>query len=536
MKPNIHSSDWFKGAFILTLGALITKILSAVYRIPFQNIVGDTGFYIYQQVYPFYGVVAAVSTYGFPVVLSKLYMEMKMEEDYTGLSNLLRSSFFFLSSIGIVSFFFLFIGADSIASLMGDPELSKLLKVIAFSFLISPLVALLRGIFQGEGSMIPTAVSQVGEQLIRVSTILITAVAFTYQGFSLYTIGAGAMFGSITGGLISLLLLFYYYKKGSYTFSFLRPVFYHKKSHKKLYKKLIFEGLTISISSMLLILVQLADSLNLYVGLVSSGINSDTAKALKGIYDRGQPLIQMGTVLTTSMALTLVPFITREKIKNNRKQLVEKIQLSLTIGLFIGAGATVGLLSIMNETNTMLFKNANGSTVLSILTCIILLNAIIVTATAILQGLGYSLYPAVVILGSFFIKYSLNKQLVESYGTIGASVASIITFIIIMILLLWRLACVIKKPLMNKKSVMTIFFGACMMFLVLKLYLLLTGLCAVFIHHDRLFSSFQAMSGVVIGGIIYLFIVIRANIFKQEELILLPFGSKLSLFLPTKRR
>ena len=41
-----------KGALILSIASLIAKILSAVYRIPFENIVGNTGFYVYQQVYP----------------------------------------------------------------------------------------------------------------------------------------------------------------------------------------------------------------------------------------------------------------------------------------------------------------------------------------------------------------------------------------------------------------------------------------------------------------------------------------------------
>ncbi|WP_052352733.1 oligosaccharide flippase family protein [Neobacillus dielmonensis] len=51
-----------RGAFILTAAAMITKIFSAIYRIPFQNIVGDIGFYIYQQIYPFYGMAVVLST------------------------------------------------------------------------------------------------------------------------------------------------------------------------------------------------------------------------------------------------------------------------------------------------------------------------------------------------------------------------------------------------------------------------------------------------------------------------------------------
>ena len=43
-----------QGALVLSLAAFIAKILSAVYRVPFQNMVGNTGFYVYQQVYPIY--------------------------------------------------------------------------------------------------------------------------------------------------------------------------------------------------------------------------------------------------------------------------------------------------------------------------------------------------------------------------------------------------------------------------------------------------------------------------------------------------
>lgn len=534
MKPNIHLNTWFKGAFILTIGALITKVLSAAYRIPFQNIVGDTGFYIYQQVYPFYGIVATVSTYGFPVVFSKIYLEMKLEGNKEGIARLVKSAFFLLFCISTLSFLFLFFCSDILAEWMGDKGLSLLLKVISFSFLFFPFSTSLKGIFQGEGDMLPIAVSQVGEQLMRVGTILIAATVLVSYGASLYTVGAGAMLGSVTGGLISLLVLFYYYKKRNialYKLSLVQGGY-----NKDLYKRIIFEGFTISISSMLLVLMQLADSLNLYGQLVLSGIESENAKALKGIYDRGQPLIQMGTILSTSIALTLVPFITGEKLKDNKKELIEKIKLSLKIGLFIGLGATMGLLGIIKETNMMLFENANGSSVLASLTFLIFLNAIISTCTAILQGLGYSLYPAIIIFGSFFVKYGLNIVLIAKYGTLGAGISSDITLFLIMVLLVGKLMSVINKSLVDKKSIGVVLYGAILMFILLRLYLYITDFMEPVFHSIRVLASFQAISGVVIGGIIYLFMVIKAGVFKEQDLYLLPFGSKLSFFLPKKRR
>ena len=63
---------FMKGASILTISAIIVKLLGAVYRVPFQNLVGDKGFYIYQQVYPFIGIFIVWTSYGFAVAVSKL--------------------------------------------------------------------------------------------------------------------------------------------------------------------------------------------------------------------------------------------------------------------------------------------------------------------------------------------------------------------------------------------------------------------------------------------------------------------------------
>src|SRR4051812_6959811 len=172
MKSVNQSKALFRGAFILMLAALITKILSAFYRIPFQNIVGDIGFYIYQQVYPFYGIAIVLSTTGFPVVISKLYAEQKEKGDDEQSRLLLFVSFIYLQLFGFLCFFILYFGAESIAVWMNDPHLAILLRVVSIVFLMFPMASILRGYYQGIGDMVPTALSQVGEQTIRVGTIL----------------------------------------------------------------------------------------------------------------------------------------------------------------------------------------------------------------------------------------------------------------------------------------------------------------------------------------------------------------------------
>jgi len=124
MKPADQTGTLLKGAFALTLAAVVTKILSAVYRVPFQNIVGDIGFYIYQQIYPIYAFALVLSTYGFPVVLSKLYTERKNSGGREDVHRLLVVSGGFIFVICAVFFFILYFGARRLAVLMGDPELA----------------------------------------------------------------------------------------------------------------------------------------------------------------------------------------------------------------------------------------------------------------------------------------------------------------------------------------------------------------------------------------------------------------------------
>ncbi len=157
---------------VLTIAALITKILSAVYRVPFQNIVGDVGFYIYQQVYPFYGIAIALSTYGFPVIISKMVAEKLEEQDEEGAKRVALTSFLFLSTVGFIWFIGVYFGAEFIAGWMGDPLLTPLIQVISLSFLLLAPLSVMRGYYQGKENMVPTAVSQVVEQTIRVTTIL----------------------------------------------------------------------------------------------------------------------------------------------------------------------------------------------------------------------------------------------------------------------------------------------------------------------------------------------------------------------------
>ncbi|MFE3975807.1 MULTISPECIES: oligosaccharide flippase family protein [unclassified Peribacillus] len=531
-KPYKTSNELFRSALILSVAAIIVKVLSAAYRIPYQNIAGDIGFYIYQQVYPFYGVAFTLSTLGFPVVISKLIAERESSKNNFAVKDILVTSFIVLSSIGIMMFAALFLGADWIAGWMKDPNLASLLRITAYSYLLMPISSVLRGYFQGINDMIPTASSQVAEQCIRVLTILVLSTIFVYQGYSHYVVGKGAVFGSITGGITGLVLLIVFVILKEEWKLFLRmnikPVNFIKIS-----KVLVFQGLAFCITGLILILFQFVDSLHLYSLLRDTGMGEKEAKEWKGVYDRGQPLLQLGTVVANSFALALVPVISGFVKKKSEQELLNKIKLALRVSTTIGLAAAIGLLVTIKPVNQMLFTDAKGTITLAIFSLSILFTSIIMAEAAVLQSLGYSFVPVIITIIGVGSKWALNLVLVPHYKTAGAASATVLAFMIMTALFYTVLRVHIKKTLIERKYLLIILKSTVYMGTAVLIFNALFQL--IFSGESRMLATIQALIGVGIGAAVFVMTAIRAGLFGEEELSLIPAGSKLKRFIITNR-
>ena len=523
----------WRGAFILTIAAFITKVLSAFYRVPYQNMAGDIGFYIYQQVYPIYGIVLVLATYGYPVVISKMIAECHARNDEEGIAYILRLSFYFLLILGVIGFTILYIGADWIASLMGDPALAWLIEIVSFSFLLFPFLSVLRGYFQGKNNMVPTALSQVIEQFVRVMAILLLLYILLKEGKTIYEAGAGAIFGSLIGGFAAIMFLAAYWLKR-------RPKQPVGKGENLKWKEIVFslllQGFAICITNMMLVLMQFVDSMTLLSLLISNNVQAEAAKVLKGIYDRGQPLIQLGTVIATAFSLVLVPLISRERQLGNETLVREKVRLSFRISMVVGLGAALGLACIVRPTNIMLFEDNLGSLELIVLGGSILFTSASLTIAAIFQGMGYQWLPVIGVFIGVLIKGLLNMLLVPLYETVGAALATLIAYIAIFIFFYSQLYAKLDFHLVGKRELLPIVIAALAMVIVLQLYLWGSNELSGFLEEKRLFAASQALVGVVVGGFVYIIMVLRGKVFSKQELSLLPLGEKLTKLLSENKR
>ncbi|KEZ49639.1 polysaccharide biosynthesis protein [Metabacillus indicus] len=519
---------FLQGTIVLTLAALIIKIMSAAYRIPYQNIVGDIGFYIYQQVYPFYGIAIMLATTGFPVIISKMIIEFDGKENQLVNSKILRISFLFLITICTLFFLVLYLGAGRISFIMGDKELEPLVKIISFSFLLVPFISLLRGYFQGKENMLPTALSQVVEQGIRVITILFFSYILITNGYGLYEAGGGALFGSLTGGLTAAVILFIFFSREKKMLTVGNEEAKRNLKTTAIISYLLKHSLTICITSLMIIFIQLVDAMHLYSELLQGGIEANAAKALKGVYDRGQPLIQLGTVVATSFSLSLVPLIAFARKNNNETVIASKIKMSLKICTVVGIGASIGLLMIMEPVNIMLFRNKLGTEVLSILSISVIFTSFSLTLSAILQGLHHTVFPAVTVVLGTIVKLALNIYLVPQYSTSGAAYSTVLAYLFIAVLN----AGYLKSKgylLLSVRDVIKVIFATLIM--IVGLYLFLEGFEQIWDGKNRLLATTASLSGALFGGTIYLIAILKLSIFTQKELEAFPGGKKLGAFL-----
>ncbi|MET1014264.1 MAG: polysaccharide biosynthesis protein [Paenisporosarcina sp.] len=518
---------FMRGAVLLTIAALLVKALSAVYRVPFQNIVGDQGFYIYQQVYPFIGVLTVWTSYGFAVAISKLLADSQATGNIGYRKTILRVAFVYVSVISISSFLALFLGANTLASWMGDENLAQLLKTGSFVVLLMPFLALLKGSFQSEGFMEPIAYGQVVEQTVRVIVILVGTYVVVKNGASLYTAGSTALLGAIVGEIAGIILLVFYLKSNKIKSTFEGLII--SSPIKPILKDLTIISLSVSMSSLILLFFQLVDSFTIFRLLSENGFSRILAMETKGIYDRGLPLVQMGVLIASTLSLSIVPLIAHTLHKKSGRNAIPYAQLTFKIAFLFGVAASLGLVLVLPPVNEMLFETRDLSSILMVFCAQIFWLSLLLTMTSILQGLGKVIMPAIILGMGLCLKILFNFMLLPMYGIMGAAIAGNIGFGFITVCLYWYL-----RNVWSIRYAPLRFYGQV---LIASLLMIVSVVCWMHLADGWLFDAFTnriaalftAISSVILGAGIFLIYIAKSRIIAEKEWYLLPMGRRMAM-------
>ncbi|MFD1883977.1 putative polysaccharide biosynthesis protein [Paenibacillus wenxiniae] len=519
------SSRLLRGAFILVLAAVLSKLIGTVQKIPLQNIGGDGVFGIYNAVYPFYTLVLLIATAGFPAAVSRFVAEEMAAGRTGGARRVLRVSSWMLIVLGLVCGAIMYAAAPLLAAWIDNMHTEPAIRSAALALPLVPIMAGLRGYFQGMHDMMPTAVSQVAEQTVRVAAMVILLLWLHRWSASDDWIAAGATFGSAAGGAAGLLVMLIYWWLHRRRTHNLGAVTLEEGQQPMwpLLKALLLYALPICLGSLSAPLISLVDTFTVPRLLKANGWTEAEAMVWFGIYNRGIPLVQLMAMLATSMSVLFIPALTDARVREQHELIRNQTKQTVNWFWLLGLASSAGIAVLAVPIDVMLYEDSIGSETIRWLAFTGVGATLSIVTAALLQGLGSVRAPAVHLLLSTVVKAILNIVLVPHYGINGAAIAGIIAYSVAALLNILLLARITRfgvswREMIGKPVLVTAVMCAGVIVWLVSMQLLLTRLGM----HERLESLVIAGGGVVIGGALFLIGLFRTKLMTEQQAAALP--------------
>jgi O-antigen/teichoic acid export membrane protein len=439
----MKKNTFIEGAFISTFSILICKIIGLLYVIPFYSLIGNKGGALYSYAYSIYAIFLSLSTCGIPLAISKNISEYNELGYHKAKNDVYKIGKYVILGLGLLSCLILLIFAPNIAYLIiGNVEggntiedVSTAIRIVSLSLLIVPSLSVTRGYLNGHKMILPTSISEVLEQVVRVLVIVVGSF-LTIKVFNLPTNVAVyiAVAGAGIGALVALIYLKLKLKRNKDAIvneSENEPE-YRKKD---IFKKIVLYALPFVVIDLIRSAYGMVDSFTVVKTMVNLGYDVSVAETTIGVLSTWATKLNM---IVASVALgfvtSLIPNIAGSAAKKDLKDVNNKINESYKTLLFVVLPMTIGL-SFLAQPVWVAFYGYNS---LSIgIFKYYILQAIIFCVYTIALNLAQSMNQSKISLGSllvsFLLKVVLNIPMMKLFVMMGieAYYAPIITNILV---------------------------------------------------------------------------------------------------------
>lgn len=426
----MRKNTFIQGALILTIAGIIVKFIGAGSRIYLSRLLGGEGIGLYQMAYPIYLLCLAVSSAGLPVAISIMVAEKNAVHDYLGGQRVFRISLMALTATGLFFSALLYFGANWLieSGIVRDPRAYWSLLALSPAILMATVLATLRGYFQGLQSMTPTAISQIIEQLFRVVIMIGLAVVLLPHGLEFGA--AGATFGAAPGAFVGILvLLWFYWKNRGWRREMMdaRDRTIVQDTTWQIIRRLLILAVPVSLANIMLPIVSNIDLFIVPRRLELAGFAVEEATALFGyLTGMATALVNMPTILTASLAASLVPVISEAVARKNKDIIEKRTGVAMRIANIITVPSFVGMCVIATPISAMLYATPEAGPCIAVMSFGVFLLGVQQVTTGVLQGMGKTAIPFINMVVSAVVKILLSWNLtaLPSWGILGAAWAT----------------------------------------------------------------------------------------------------------------
>ena len=430
------------GMTVLGLTGIICKLVGVLFVIPLTWLIGADGLGIYQAVFPTYNLLLTVSSAGLPVAISRMVSHCLAKDDPRNAKRVFRVALWLLTGLGCLCTIVILAGSGMLAQRVNQPESEIGFLVIAPCVAIVCVLSAFRGFMQGQQNMVPTATSQLIEQVGKVFVSL--PLAYLGSRVGIAEGAAGALLGTTLVEAIAMLYMVILYLRRRQAFSAIPQLSEDEPiPSSTLAKRLMKISIPITISACIVPLAQFVDSAMLVNRMVDAGMTREMARPLYGLFS-GMVirLINIPTALALAVSMSLVPAISSAKATEDYDGIRRQSDLGLRFAFLIGFPCSIGMSLLSREIISFFYASTLtaeqlqvSSELLSVSALTVVLFTVVQATSSILQGLHKQRIPMYTLVAGVACKIALNYILVgiPEINIHGAPVASIVCYSVSML-------------------------------------------------------------------------------------------------------
>ena len=427
-KAKKKGGSFVKQAAILAAASLLVRFLGFIYRLPLTNMIGDEGNAIYSGGYYIYTFLLILSSAGLPAAISKLVSERIALKQYRNAHRVFQAALVISTCFGTFFAVVMGLGAHRLADMIDIADSYYSLLTLCPTLVIVAIMSVFRGYFQGMRTMVPTAISQIVEQVFNAFFSVYLAWVFMSinipEGMTknIPLASAGGTMGTGIGALAGLVVVVFAY-------CLIRPYLLwraerckqpYEESKRELMGRVLQTAWPIIAGTAVFSITNLIDMGMVVRILQQIGFSEANARALYGQLSGKYVTL---TTLPVTISTAVVPSIAASVKLKEKKQVRRKMALTYRISMIISVPAAVGISALGPQIIHMLFPSASdGGTLLTVGGVSIIFLALCQTSTGILQGIGHIKVPVVGAILGAITKVILNMVLIRipSINVLGA--------------------------------------------------------------------------------------------------------------------
>ena len=398
---------------ILAIASIVVRIIGIAYRIPMINIIGDEGMGYYGTAFNVYNIALLLSSYSLPLAVSKMVSVRLARKQYRNSVRILRAALVYATVVGALAAAVIWFGADFFArEVFFMPYAAFALKTLAPTVWIMAYLGVFRGYYQGQGTMVPTALSQVFEQIVN-AIVSVAAGSWLFNqaikveilkgesgsGYSNSWGAAGGTIGTGAGAftaLVFLLLLFAVYQR-TIRKKVRRDRSGSLESYGTITKILFFTVVPVVVSSAIYNVNSVLDNGLLAYNFKSLGMEEEFISQW-GVYTgKYHLLINVPMAVSNALSSSLIPSVSRAVATGDRRMVKKKVAAAIRFSLLIAIPSAVGLTVLAGPLNNLLFSGDNDLAVQMTLygSIAVVFYSVSTVTNAILQGIDRMRLPIV---------------------------------------------------------------------------------------------------------------------------------------------